>query len=119
MRRILLFWLGQPVGTIEVPDSFRMPISQDELDRIPTMLIIRSRTWLYDVRWGDVVLKIQPINGVDEVVAVASERMCPGDIGCIAGFEASPDRQDVRPDEFILSLADALLRNPTKQRGSR
>lgn len=110
MRQIPLIWHGDQVGTIEVADSFRPPITQPQLDAIPTRLFIRSRSWLYDVRHGDVTLQLRDINGCKEVIASACSRMCPGDLGCIIGFQASPDRPDLAADEEMIILADNILR---------
>lgn len=109
MRRIPLFWHNDLVGTIEVPDSFRPPITQAELDAIPCILFIRSRSWIYQVRPGDVMLQIRQNDGRDDVVAVATERMGPGDIGCILGFEPAPGHEHVRADGGLLDLADEVL----------
>jgi hypothetical protein len=114
MRRIPLIWRDEQVGTIEVPDSFRMPITQAELDAIPTAFFVRSRSWLFDVRQGDVVLQLRGDAGREEVVAVASHRIGPGDIGCIVSFVAGAGHEDVQADEEMIALADQLLK---EQRG--
>lgn len=117
IRRIALWWHDHAVGSIEVPASFRAPIAQAELDAIPCTLFIRSRSWLYDVRPGDVTLHVRTIDGREEVVAIASPRMCPGDIGCIVGFEASPDHPHVRPDEKAIARADEILKQSLERPG--
>ncbi|WP_156029261.1 hypothetical protein [Sphingobium sp. DC-2] len=93
-----------------MPGSFRPPITQAELDALPATLFIRSRSWLYDVRPGDVRLELRILSGLEEVVAVASPRLGPGDVGCIIGFEADEGHEAMRPDEKMISLADQLLR---------
>lgn len=114
MRRIPLLWRNEQIGTIEVPDSFRVPITQAELDAIPTVLFVRSRSWLYDVRQGDVTLQLHGEAENEQVVAVATHRMGPGDIGFIVGYVAGPDHQDIQADEEMIDLANQLLQ---EQRG--
>lgn len=116
-RRIALWWHDKAVGTIEVPDSFRPPITQAELDGIPCILFIRSRSWLFDVRPGDVTLHVREIDGREAVVAIASPRMGPGDIGCIVGFEASADHPHVRMDDDDVALADEILKQAIQRQG--
>ena len=109
MRRAKVFWCDEQVGTLEVPDSYRPPITQAELDRIPAMLIGRSRSWLFDVRPGDLRLELRGEGRTEEVVVVASHRLGPGDVGCLVGFEATADA--CRPDETMIDLADKVLRD--------
>lgn len=116
MRRIRLFWHDREAGTIPVPDSYRPPITQRELDAIPAMLIVRSRSWLFDVRAGDVRLELRSAENREEVVAVADRRLGPGDIGCIVGFEPASDRDDLRPDEELLGIADSIFRQQASER---
>lgn len=114
MRDITMFWHDDQVGTISVPDSFRPPITQAQLDSIPATLFIRSRSWLYEVRPRDVLLQLRTISNREEVVAVADRRMGPGDLGCIIGFVPAADRPDLNADEDMISLSDQILKQQLK-----
>ncbi|MAM40690.1 MAG: hypothetical protein CL949_19795 [Erythrobacter sp.] len=118
IRRIPLLWRDETIGTIQVPAFIRPPITQAELDGIPCALFVRSRSWLFDVRPGDVKLHLCVTERKDAVVAIASQRLGPGDIGCIIGFEASAARSDIRADEEIITIADEIMRQTAERRGA-
>ncbi|WP_298810492.1 hypothetical protein [uncultured Sphingomonas sp.] len=106
MRKLKLFYRDIEVGTLPAPDNFRPPITQAELDGIPAMLIARSRSWLLDIRPSDLRLELRG----DEIVVIASDKLGPGDIGCLVGFEHSAEGAFCTPDESMISLAGDVLR---------
>lgn len=118
MREARVFWHGHQVGTLQVPDSYRPPITQAELDRIPAMLIGRSRSWLFDVRPGDLRLELRRVCGRDEVVVVASEKLGPGDVGCLVSFTAENTDDICKPDEEMIDLAEQVAHDLASVRRS-
>lgn len=111
MRRIPIFWNDRDVGTIAVPDSFRPPIAQADLDRIPTGLFVRSRSAIYDVRPGDVRLELRGAGRDEEVVAISTPRLGPGDVGCIDGFEPAAGCEDFAPDQDMIELGARFMQS--------
>lgn len=109
MRDLKLFWRGKQRGTLSVPDSYRPPITQAELDRIPAAMIARSRSWLFDVREGDLRLELRWDRRGDEIVVVASDKLGSGDIGCLVGFRPA-EGSGCFPDEEMIAAADEILR---------
>ena len=111
MRRIAVIWHDQVRGTVPVPDNIRPPLSQAELASLPAWLFIKSRSWLFEVRPGDFTFELRSIDGRDDVVAVASNRLGPGDIGCIVGFEPTATDAVCAPDEGMIALADQVAKD--------
>lgn len=111
MRRISVIWHDQVRGTVPVPENIRPPLSPADLASLPAWLFIRSRSWLFEVRPGDFAFEMRSINGRVDVVAVASNKLGPGDIGCIVGFEAVDGETVCTADEEMIGLADALAKD--------
>lgn len=115
VRRIPLHWGRRVVGTIEVPENFRPPITQAELNRIPATLFVRSRSWLFEVRPNDVRLELCD----DDIIAIAADQMGPGDVGAILGFEPCEGETVCRPDLEHFEHAERFLGEAMKMAGRR
>lgn len=106
MRKVKIYQRDVLLGTVECPDNVRAPMSPAELKHWPCHLLIRSKSWLFDVRVGDFTLEQRD----DEVVIVAQPCLGPGDIGCIIGFEAAEGKEHYSEDTEMTALADQVLR---------
>jgi hypothetical protein len=106
MRKVKLYQRDRLIGTLEMPDAFRPPIEQAYLDSIPSQMIARSRSWLFDVRPGDFNLKLRGDGDEQEVVVIATARLMPDDIGCVIGFEPAEGCEHYAADEVLITLAD-------------
>jgi hypothetical protein len=111
MRALPIFWRDKQVGTVAVPDSFRPPMSSVELAAF-SAVCLRSRSWLFDIRPGD--FTVEERDG--SFVLLASSRLGPGDIGCLAGFEAAEGHENFC-DEEMIEIAAQVLREHSGGRG--
>jgi hypothetical protein len=121
MREAKIYQRDQLVGTLEVPDSWRPPMSEAELSRIPAKLIAQSRSWLFDVRATDFRLELRGEGRDQEVVVIAHPSIAPNDFGCIVGFragagrerlhDATEGRERLHDATEMISLADEVLAN--------
>ena len=111
MRRISVIWQDKVRGTIPVPENIRAPLSPADLASLPAWLFIKSRSWLFEVRPSDFAFEMRSIDGRIDVVAVASNKLGPGDIGCIVGFEAADGVTVCSANEEMIGLADQLAKD--------
>ena len=109
MRKAKVFQGDELVGTLDVPDSYRPPITQSELDAIPSSHIAQSRSWLMDIRPGDFRLELREDGRAQEVVVVAHRSLAPGDFGCVAGFSAATGREELHDASDSIAMADEVL----------
>lgn len=110
-RRVTLVWHGRDVGTIALPDSFRPPLSTFQLGKLSAVPAhaIRSRSWLFEPRPGDFRAEVRRWSTGDGLVVVADDRLGPGDIGCIVGFEPASGCEDFA-NEYLIALAARIAR---------
>jgi hypothetical protein len=116
MIKIKIYHRESVVGTIPVPDSFRPPIDPGWLRMLPASMIATSISWLLELRRGDLCLELRGEGSAEEVVVIATPRLCPGDFGrggadgvCArrprpypvqaAGVRPVGDRDDGRPGQ--------------------
>ena len=81
LHKLPLYWRDTLAGHLPMMQHFRPPMSEAELAEFSQMLplVIRSTSFLLDVRSGDFRLAIVG----DEMRIIARDRLCPGDISCI------------------------------------
>jgi hypothetical protein len=96
MHRLPVHHRGRAVGSLAVPEQFRLPLSQIEISMFNMIAwtIMRSRSWLFIPRAGD--FKLELVGG--ELAIVAGPRICPGDLSLLEGFEASAEGYESDPE---------------------
>jgi hypothetical protein len=109
MRKLKLYQQDRLVGTLEVPDVFEAGMAQAYLDAIPSKMIARSRSWMFEIWPGDFRLKIRADGNEREIVVTAAARLMPCDIGCLIGFEPAEGCADYVADEVVIALADDVI----------
>jgi len=105
-------------GSLPVPESFRPPMSDAEMEAIPGNLIARSRSWLLEIRPRDLRLAMRGEGKAAEMVIIAAPGLCPGDFGCLVGFEPATDDSPYRADEEMLDLADRIAADFLRERAN-
>lgn len=111
MRRLDVIQDGELIGTLPVPDSFRLPLTDDEIAGIPTMLLGRSRSWLLELRQGDLKLERRGEGRAETLVIAAARNLCPGDFGLLVGFDPAAGKEEAySADQELVDLADEIAR---------
>lgn len=110
-RRLDILQEGELIGTLPVPDSFRLPLTDGEIAAIPTMLLGRSRSFLLELREGDLKLERRGEGRTETLVIAAARSLCPGDFGLLAGFEPAAGKEKAySADQELVDLADEIAR---------
>ncbi|WP_417615363.1 hypothetical protein [Parasphingorhabdus sp.] len=105
-NKLPVFWHDKLAGHLPMPDNFRPPMSEAELQIFTNMLplVIQSTSFLFDVRLGDFTLKMRG----EEMVVEATVRLGPGDISCIKGLIPADDAFE--PDTEMAEIVSRVLR---------